>query len=327
MSSSSGAVEILVIIQRNFRYINYLIFTAGLIGNILNILVFTRLRLFRGNRCAFYLTVESLVSIIILVIYFMYQIVQITDSYDIVNTSLIACKLKTTLNQSARLLIGSIVCFEALDQYLSTHHRPHLQQRTTLKLARFLVIFSATLWTIHTIPYIIFFDIVPSFGCIITNQSLVYYYSYVYYIFLNGLLPICTASVFSLLAYQNARHLIRRQLPIERRRLDRQMTAMIFARVIMFIVVSLPYTIFRVYILNNNTSQLETFRYAIDGLISTIVTSLLFLTYAMTFYLFWLTSSRFRRQVKTVLSKRCLQSMRNWRRVTRNLRHIPNANS
>ena len=280
-----SATEIDRWIENWVLYVINIILCIGIVGNFLNIIVFAKLKLFRGNRSAFYLTVESVVNIYLLfdtVLPMLFQTIYHVYPEDL---SSLWCKLKTTLNQSARLLIGSIVCFEALDQYLSTHHRPHLRQRTTLRLARFLIIFSATLWTIQTIPYIIFFDIVPLFGCIITNHSLVYYYSYVYYIFLNGLLPICTASVFSLLAYRNVRHLIRRQLSIERRRLDHQMTAMIFARVMIFVVLSLPYTIFRVYILNNNTSQLETFRYAIDGLISTIVTSLLFLTYAVRFRL------------------------------------------
>ncbi|CAF1058661.1 unnamed protein product [Adineta ricciae] len=262
-------------------YVINIILCIGIVGNFLNIIVFAKLKLFRGNRSAFYLTAESVVNIYLLFDTVLPMLFQTIYHVYPENVSLLWCKLKTTLNQSARLLIGSIVCFEALDQYFSTHHRSHLRQLITLKLARFLVIFSATLWTIQTIPYIIFFDIVPSFGCIITNQSLVYYYSYVYYIFLNGLLPICIASVFSLLAYRNVRHIIRRQLPIERRRLDRQMTAMIFARVIMFVVVSLPYTIFRVYILNLNGLVIDSAHIAVNQLALTMATTLLLGNYSV----------------------------------------------
>ena len=44
-------------------YTGYMIVISGLIGNVLNILVFTQLKLFRNNRSAFYLTVESISSV------------------------------------------------------------------------------------------------------------------------------------------------------------------------------------------------------------------------------------------------------------------------
>ena len=54
--------------------------------------------------------------------------------------------------------------------------------------------------------------------------------------FFNGLLPIFVSSLFSLLAYRNVRRIVRRQIPMDRRRLDQQLTAMIFMRVIFFIL-------------------------------------------------------------------------------------------
>ncbi|CAF4716707.1 unnamed protein product, partial [Rotaria sp. Silwood2] len=77
------------------------------------------------------------------------------------------------------------------------------------------------------------------------------------------------------LAYRNVRHLIRRQIPIVRRKLDRQLTAMIFVRVIFFIILLLPYTIFRIYILNLNISLVDTVHYAILQLTSAITVSLM----------------------------------------------------
>jgi len=40
-----------------------LFFGLDFIGNLLNILVFTNLKIFRHNRCAFYLIVESVVGV------------------------------------------------------------------------------------------------------------------------------------------------------------------------------------------------------------------------------------------------------------------------
>ncbi|CAF1260427.1 unnamed protein product [Adineta ricciae] len=310
MSASSLVIKIQQF-QRIFNlYASNTIFVLGIFGNIVNILVFTRLKLFRGNRCAFYLTVESIVNIYLICLVEVLILVSDIAQINLANTSVIWCKLQTTLGQPARLFIGSIICFEALDQYLSTHYRLHLRQLSTFALAQISIIAVSFVWILQSIPYIIFYDIVPSFGCIITNQSLVYYYSYVYYIFLNGLLPICTASVFSLLAYRNVRHIIRRQLAIERRRLDRQMTAMIFARVIMFVVLSLPYTIFRIYLLNLNGLVIGTIHNAINQLVTVLVNALLSCNFSLSFYVFVTISSRFRRQVRQLLLRQCWRSMK-----------------
>ncbi|CAM2711850.1 unnamed protein product [Rotaria socialis] len=44
------------------------------------------------------------------------------------------------------------------------------------------------------------------------------------------MIPIVISALFSLLAYRNVRHIIGRQTPVFRRRLDRQLTAMILLR-------------------------------------------------------------------------------------------------
>ena len=281
MSTSSIVIQIQQFQQIYNSYISNSIFALGIIGNIFNILTFAKLKLFRSNRCAFYLIVESIADIYLIcfleVLTLIPEIAQISPT----NVSVIWCKLQTTFGQPARLFIGSMVCFEALDQYLSTHHRLYLRQLCTLALARVSIITISFVWILQSVPYIVFYDIVPSFGCIITNQSLVYYYSYGYYIFLNGLLPICTASVFSLLAYRNVRRLVRRQLPIERRRLDRQMTAMIFARVVMFVVLLLPYTMFRIYLLSLNGLVIDSVHNAINQLLLTLTNGLLFCNFSV----------------------------------------------
>ena len=197
MSFSSRVSQHEFFADKYTLYVDNIIFGIGLIGNILNIFVFAKLKLFRGNRCAFYLIVESIVDIALLCIITIPQDIQLSYTTDLGQLSLIWCKLRDPLRQIGRLLVGSIVCFEALDQFLSTNHRFVLQQISTLKLARYLILTATILWVLQTIPYIIFTKIVPPAGCIIVNQALIYYYSFVYYIFLNGLTPIFISSLFS----------------------------------------------------------------------------------------------------------------------------------
>jgi len=53
--------------------------------------------------------------------------------------------------------------------------------------------------------------------------------------------------MFSIFVYRNVRCIVTRQISIDRARLDQQLTAMIFVRVIVYVILSLPYTISRIY--------------------------------------------------------------------------------
>ena len=128
--------------------------------------------------------------------------------YDLANKYILRCKLCTIALQPFRLLIGSVICFEAIERYLSTHSQAFIRQLSTSKLAKYLVGIIFCLWLLHSIPYLMFYDIIPQYRRIIKNQILVYYYSCCYYIFLNGLLPMFISSVFSIFAYRNVRHIV-----------------------------------------------------------------------------------------------------------------------
>jgi hypothetical protein len=184
------------------------------------------------------------------------------------------------LPQTLRLISTSMVCFAALDQFLFTNPYPSIRQMSTLQLAHRLTFIAICLWTLHSIPYGIFYQISSSNTCTLNNIGLIHYYSYFYYPILHGFFPILASSLSSLCAYRNVRHLVRRQVNF-RRRLDRQLTAMIFARVIFFVLFLLPYTIYRIYALNSTVTQANLYPYAIDQLVYSIVAALSDLNYTV----------------------------------------------
>jgi hypothetical protein len=102
-----------------------------------------------------------------------------------------------------------------------------------------------------------------------------------YYPVLSGLLPVAIASSFSILAYRNVRRIVRRQLPIVRRRLDRQMTAMVLMRVILFVSFVFPYVIYRIYSLNFPITQTKPMEYAIGRLIQAVFSALVNVNHAV----------------------------------------------
>jgi hypothetical protein len=134
---------------------------------------------------------------------------------------------------------------------------------------------------IHSIIFGLFSGIQPSVGCVISNQIYLQYATFFLYPVLFGLLPIVIASFFSLLAFQNVRRIVRRQLPILRRRLDRQMTAMVLIRVVFFVCFAFPYSIFRIYAINFPISRSQPMPFAVRQLVQAIFTSFSNLNYTV----------------------------------------------
>jgi len=263
MSNSSYVCFLIAASQQFYSYCTYIIFGCGLIGNLLNILVFTNLKIFRHNRCAFYLIVDSIIDIAQLTQNFINAVWQLSiNGIDPTNASVAWCKLRSMLTQWLRLMLASIVCFAGIDQFFCTNHSAYLRQLSSLKLARLQICIASLLCLIHTVPFGVFLEIRPPFGCIIINTDLINYYSFFFYTVLNGLLPIIVSSMFSILAYRNVRHIVRRQIPINRRKLDQQLTAMIFVRVISFVLLQLPFTIYRICTVRLTIIQANTPEYA-----------------------------------------------------------------
>ncbi|CAF1280167.1 unnamed protein product [Adineta steineri] len=299
------SAQLLDVASKYSLYSGSIICSLGIVGNLINILVFTQLKLFRNNRCAFYLTVESISNIFYLLYSITISILISIYGDDGTGRFLIWCKLRYIIAQTFALTTFTMICCTTVDEYFSTNYLYNLRYMCTLKLARYLAFVFICIWTCHSVILGLFFNIVPSGGCAISNQIYFQYTTYFTYPVLTGLLPIVISLLFSLLAYQNVRRIVRRQLPIVRRRLDRQITAMCFIRVIAYGCLATPYVSYRVYALNYPISRSEPLKFAIGQLVQVIFTSLASLNFAISFYLFIISSSHFRHQVKFVLVKKC----------------------
>ena len=280
---SSTYVAILQIASQYSFYISYITFSAGIVGNGINIIVFTHLKFLRGNRCIFYLTIESIFALVYQIFSIILNILISVYGNDITRNTLIVCKLSYIFSQACSLIIFSMIYFAAADQFFSTNSRYNLRQICTIRLARYLVIIITVLWISHSLLFSFFVNIIPSVGCTISDPNWIRYVTSFFYPILAGFLPIAIASSFSLLAFRNVRHLVRRQVPIVRRRLDRQITAMVLLHVVFYVIFTLPSLIFHMYVLNNTTIPVSSMQFAIVQLIQVILPSIFNLNYSVRF--------------------------------------------
>jgi len=278
---SSIANNIVFISKELAIYVSFVILIIGVISNTLNIAVFTQLTIFRRNQSTFYFIIGSIADCIQILITFIVRIPTYTYNVDPTNTSVVLCKLRAAISQTSAMISAGAICCAAIDQFLSTHYHARLRQMSTVKLAHRLIFLIVCMACLHSILFLLYYGIVPNSGCGPLNSFFKLYASFIFYNILIGLLPISIASTFAILAYFNVRHIIRRQVPVFRRRLDKQLTAMVLVRVFLFVITTLPYAAYQIYRLDFPPNPSDILRVAIEQLISTISYSIFFLNYSV----------------------------------------------
>lgn len=278
--ASSTSLNILLITQTCARYSTFIIFTAGVIGNFLNILVFSTLKIFRNNQCVLYFTTESIANIFQLIVFFLIGLLTQIYETDPANSILFWCKFRSIMIVISTVMAFSAISFSTFDQYLSTNHQLYIRRMSTIKLARNLIFTAICISILQSIPFGIFIEIRVSL-CTVFDPNMSEYISYFYYAILTGILPIFISSLFSILAYRNVRRIIRRQMAIVRRRLDQQLTAMVLIRVIVFVILTFPYGIQRMYTYIAKINQSNISLYIISSMFSTIFSTIFNLNYAV----------------------------------------------
>jgi len=278
----SSIKDILFLISKKFSiYISLSILIGGVISNILNIAIFTQLTVFRHHQSTFYFISESIVDCIQILITFTSRINLYAFNYDPSLTSTLWCKMRPTIAQTCAIISTETICFASIDQYLSTSYHVRLRQMSTLKLAHHLTFFLVCLALLHALPWAIFFQINPIIGCVSSNSIFTAYISFFHYCVLIGLLPITISCTFAALAYLNVRHIIRHQVPNFRRRLDRQLTAMVLIRVCLLTITTLPFIAYKIYELNVPFNPNNILKIAVDQLIGAVSYSIYFLNYSV----------------------------------------------
>lgn len=223
------------------------IFAAGIIGVLLNTVVFLSLRTFRQNSCAFYLTIMSIANIGPIFLGLLSRIMIALLGFDGTEESLFYCKARLYFTHICIGTSLTCMCLATIDQYLATCSRPHWQHFCNIKLARRIILYSTIFWSSHGIPYLIFLIHVKSattniVSCTTTNYIFGQYRIYVVLLVLIGYLPVVIATFFGSLAYHNVRHMSYRAIPIVRHELDKQLTTMVLVQIVVNIPALLTYT-------------------------------------------------------------------------------------
>ncbi|CAF4197297.1 unnamed protein product [Rotaria sp. Silwood2] len=286
-------------------YVGLIILIGGLIGNLLNMLVFLSLKTFRENSCAFYLTTMSFLNIGQLLTGVLPRVMNAWFAIDWPDGSLIYCKFRAYCFQVCSLTSFTCMCIATIDQFLATYSNPRWQRYCNIKFAYRFFTISFLIWILHGIPTLIYQTHTTSTltgvtHCDISDGTFQKYYNYGFVLVLTSTLPVVVTAVLGSLAYRNVRLLAYRTVPFVQRELDKQLTVMVLVQVAFNFCVIVPYIITYMFnfIVTLNSNSIE---YAVFQLARNVSINFFYLYFASPFYIYICVSTRFRKQLMHVL--------------------------
>jgi hypothetical protein len=301
-------VELDIISHKLMIIIGIIMYIFGLIGNVLNICVFTiwsrprrtgnenNLNNRTGNSCLYLLT-TSIANLILIIYPLLIRI--LVDGYENLvteNTSFILCKFRYYILQTSLIISLICTCMATFDRYLITSRSVHLRQLSTSRQVTIKIIFIIfILCCLHSIPIAIYYDKSSIGDCTIISIIYSNYYLYFVIICIYGIFPICFLFIFGRLTYKQLINLKQRNNN-GNLNINKQLSKMLLFQMISLVFSYIPYCVQNVYFskfVNKNIYPTS------FNLLFKIITIILFYVNPVTsFYIFYISTPNFRHQIK-----------------------------
>jgi hypothetical protein len=298
MSSST-----LTTIQTRLNLYGYpILMILGIIGNAFSVIIFSQQR---RNPCAIYLMSSAILNSVYILCF---ALVQIFPYYYGNETMLdsVVCKLYGYILNDLGQIARTMIVLACLDRFMVTNERATFRAFSTLKRAKWLILFSILFWLVINI-------FIPIMQTVINGQCVpngIYSIIYTLYaiIFVSAI-PTIILCIFGYLTYRNMRQLQLRVQPMVHnridantsiRRQDRDLLIIVISEVLLFLIATIPFPLILLemlisgYIISNKSVEYL----QIEGFIINFAYLLLVANSAMPFYIYLITSKSFRRDFK-----------------------------
>ncbi|CAF4522086.1 unnamed protein product [Rotaria sp. Silwood2] len=290
--------SITVLISSITIYFGLPIFICGMIGNLINIRLFWRAR---HNPCAFIFLFLSLINCIVLFYGLFIRILIIGFQLDWSTTNRFWCKTRAALTPASFLISLTCICLASIDRFLVSCRQEKYRKLSRLSLAKWAVILICIFWLLHFVPYLIYTELLRSpitdlMTCtLIRNEAFTNYLIYFAYPVYYGLLPSTTLMITGIMTYRNINKL---QIVRQRQSIQKQLTSMMLILIPIILFSTLPYVIVTEYTVLTVTMAKSSNRRAVELLITNIVTTTCYITFACPFCAFFVSSRSFRNEAK-----------------------------
>jgi hypothetical protein len=267
----------------------------GTFGNLLNILVFIRIKSLGQMPNSVFLLASFIGNLAQLWTTRFSRAVLILNGIDLLKGSIFYCEIRWLLGRASSSIAMTSLCLASIDRFLVTSRNIRFHHVFTVKRARLIVIIMTLFFLIPLIPDIVYY-LAPS--CTSPEAPFEYkQYTTYFNLILTNLVPVPVLVLFGILTWRNL-HTARLG---QQNRLEAQVNRMILAELIMVCFTSLPNIISTIYSMATVSVINSQLRTAQDNLWSNVLAVFSISAYSGSFYVFLIASSAYRKNVKTVL--------------------------
>ncbi|CAF3851953.1 unnamed protein product [Adineta steineri] len=308
MSSNNNTSITLAILQLQsaFRYpsliTGFILLIGGVLGNILNIIVFIKVGNYKNNACSLYMFVRTFFDLYVLIVGLTTRIFTTGFQMDFTLMNRNWCKTRGGFNDINSEGTYTLICLQAIDAFICSSPSVGVREKSSIRIARYLVIGTLCFWCIHEIPYFIFQDLVIVGGtpmCITTNTIYARYRIYVSGLGIITITPIIVLFIFGFLTVQHMKTIaVTRTLSS----LTRQTISMALFQIVAVLVFNGPNAASLIYqVITTNVTK-DSYRLTVEQSITSFIATYSYGPYASSFYCYCL-SKRFRNQLVVSLKE------------------------
>ncbi|UJR06740.1 hypothetical protein I4U23_011029 [Adineta vaga] len=260
------------------------IYVIGILGNVLNIIIFSHRRL-RSNLCSEYLIGMSIIQIVFFNSLALTRIITYLTNYDLGRIFVSLCKIRVYLYVFNLGLLRQFLCLITINRWMITSKYESIRKLNSPCFTRWSMCLSTLFWLIFSSHALVGYEITSTRGCTTPLDS-IYALFYVIQITISSIIPFLILTLFSILTLYNIRDSYhhRRVQPIvqnnssliivlftqniNRRRYENQLIKISFIQVIFYVLLSMTSTMYPLYSLLTSSQRKSSDQNAIDAFIN-----------------------------------------------------------
>ncbi|CAF3925775.1 unnamed protein product [Adineta steineri] len=318
-------VELDVISHQLMIIVGIIMYILGFFGNILNICVFTKWSFSRktpnennaNNRTgnsSLYLLATSIANFI-LILYPLFVRIYVDGYQNLVTptSAVLLCKIRYYVLQTSLVISLACICLATFDRYLITARSVRLRQLSTTRRSTQIIILSITIFSaLHSIPMALYYDKSSTGDCSIVSLTYSNYYLYFVIVCLYGIFPVCFLSIFGTLTYRQLK-MLKHTNQNGSLNIDKQLSRMLLFQCIALVFSYIPYCAQNIYFSKFVDKKVAPTGFNLLFRILTII--LFYVNPVMSFYIYYISTPNFRRQVKKIILYLCHNRQRIHNRV------------
>jgi hypothetical protein len=231
------------------------------------------------------------------------------DHADITTLYPVACKIQFYIRHASFQMMRTYKVLACIDRFALSSMEAKIRSFSQYKIAFRLIIIGGIFWAL----VVIFFAVVRTIqngSCGIFNDLYSSIYT-IYYLIFAGILPPALILLLSILVMRNLKQMRSRVQPTREtgerntlRKRDRDLMKMVLVEVMIYVISTLPFSIYLVYQMITTGYVKSKDRKQIESFINYLTQSfLMYLNTALPFYIYLSTSPSFRRECKKILIK------------------------